>query len=62
MYVAMLSTDYQFHKATQHVCIPIINTIHMDAEIFRLARYLQSKLWSFKFIKLDACGRPLYQL
>ena len=55
MYVAMLSTDYQFHKATQHVCIPVINTIHMDAAIFRLACYLQSKLWSFEFIKLDVC-------
>ena len=32
----------------------------MDGENFRLICYLNTKLWSSKFIELDVCGRPLF--
>ena len=32
----------------------------MDGEKFRLLCYLNTELWSTKFIELDVCGRPLF--
>ena len=32
----------------------------IDEKIVRLVSFLNTKVWSFKFIELDVCGRPLF--